>query len=382
MNAHGPAVSVVRRLSLDEFDECSRIIEMILKDLFDPENDQKFVLYELGRLGPDCHHFFEGYCDHIVNLTGGDRGVTKSRLWLYDKDKMERATAHEWAAFAVRDYYEKIFPHTPLSSPWLKLRLRIGITTSVAKNHLRTLIDRQFDTFLGIIWDMNRHRVAKSAYRVAARMNRERALVLANPPEWAQPPGDIKATLEPSASTQPPETESSDGPAKGKDSAPPQNKKSSRPIGLKFWAVGQYERGWKLFQFTTRVKTHDNPKGKWIERGDVEIPKGASHNLAVAFVKGCGGLSPAEAKKAVGGVHPKDAKTRLCKAIRNAISRANSDWKPNAQVPLPIKYDGNGKSYQCVVQIGHAIQDDDRRRVFITEEQRREELEGNLIRGE
>lgn len=43
--------------------------------------------------------------------------------------------------------------------------------------------------------------------------------------------------------------------------------KSSPSIKLKFWAVGWYEKGWKLFQLSARTKTRDNPYGKWIERG-------------------------------------------------------------------------------------------------------------------
>lgn len=196
MNQHGRDVAagstvteqVTRRLSLDEFADCSRTIERIQKDLFDPEKDQKLLLYELGRLGPDCHHFFEGYDDHIAQLTGGPKNVIEAKLWSFDEDEVECATVHEWAAVAVRDYYKKIFPQPPP----VRQKSRLGITSTMAQNHLRTLIDRQIDTFLAIVWDMNRPRVARSANKVASQMKGERALVLANPPAWAVNPGGVK----------------------------------------------------------------------------------------------------------------------------------------------------------------------------------------------
>jgi len=136
-----------------------------------------------------------------------------------------------------------------------------------------------------------------------------------------------------------------------------------------------------LFNFNRKIQSREYPDGKWLERGEVAIPKGRCHKLAEAFAKSGGSLTSTDAKKAVDGRDLKSAKNQLCRAIKDAILGANSKSKPDATVKLPIEYDRHGKSYQCVVPIGHTETDDEGRLVYYDEMERQKDLEGKLIPG-
>jgi hypothetical protein len=163
---------------------------------------------------------------------------------------------------------------------------------------------------------------------------------------------------------------------KSKGVPAPSGEVKLRTIDLKFWAIGQYEKGWMLFQFSKKARTQENPKGKWIERGDVEIPGGKCHDLAKAFAFGGGSLGTTDARKAVGRGDLKSAKCRLCKVITNAIERANSNSGPQPNVLIPIEYDSSSRSYRCAIDIGHSERDDEDRLVFQSEEERQKTLGG------
>lgn len=161
------------RQTLEEFEDTSRTFELLLQGCFDPEQMRDWVSHVLAIWGHDCREVFNGYYDHIVTLEGGSSGIVECKPFFHSRISFIMATAHECSAYLVEMLYLSLFPENfPVEMIDDKVR--------------RNLVDEKMDEIVSKVNGLLPYLEYAELLKVAARMNRERALVMANPPEWVE----------------------------------------------------------------------------------------------------------------------------------------------------------------------------------------------------